>query len=150
MPRSMFVVYAGARRLYHAATFVSPVPPMILRLKPLLCRLLALLLLVNGAVVAAEVSAHGLCDHGHGEGAALHLHDNADANHAHAADESRGDCDHPHDSSGEHLCHAHPPLCAAAAVALPPIAAIPTTRFAALSEALHSRRLSPPVPPPNA
>ena len=100
-----------------------------------LCRLLALLLLVNGAVVAAEVSAHGLCDHQHSEASAVHLHSDT--------------ADHDHDAA-DHLCHAHPPLCAAADIPLPLTAAAPTRLFAQFATALHTRTFAPPVPPPNA
>lgn len=115
---------------------------MHLRLKPLLCRLLALLLLVNGAVVAAEVSAHGLCDHGQGENVTVHLHGEGRDHHDHR--HTGGELD------GDHLCHAHPPLCASADSLLPPNGAAPSTPFVLFIATIHSRTLTPPVPPPNA
>lgn len=109
------------------------------RLQLLCCRLLALLLLLNGAVVSAEVSAHGLCDHGHTEGAALHLHSDAPG-HDHAGNVGHTD----------HLCHAHPPLCAAADTALPALAVAPVVHFDSAIEQHQSHLRAPPVPPPNA
>lgn len=117
-------------------------------LRTLLCRLLALLLFVNGAVVASEVSAHGLCD-GHGEAAVLHLHGDDERDLSRGVSHGRDRSVSVGDHDGDHLCHAHPPLCAAAEAPLPLTAAAPTTRFAQLDTALHTRTFAPPVPPPN-